>query len=228
MRFNKCYSYTHTFQYLAKMALLPLPAELRLTIYDLLEPNITIQPQYPEDPRLANEWPKNLMLGVSKATNIEVQARYLNRNNPGRSPFQPQNTTFRIYPKHSNGRMQAVMSRFFQHDECSWGGVRHVELVIDNYKPSWACSNDFCIFDAFKDFINLQTLHVIMRYRNGFRLYGGRKKTPAEIQQYLIEYLEGKLQINRPDGSMCIPLNRPKITVGEEIHFPECDLERSG
>jgi hypothetical protein len=171
---------TNTSQRLAKSTVLSLPAELRLAIYDLLEPNITIQLQYPEDPHLANERPKNPMLGVSKATDNEIQARYLNRGNPGRSPFQPENTTFRIFPKHSNGPMQGVMSRFFQHDERSWGGVRHVELVIDNYKPSWACSSDFCIFDAFKDFLNLKTLHVIMRYRNDFRLHGG-KKTPEKI-----------------------------------------------
>lgn len=221
---NNNYENINIFRRLAKCAVLPLPAELRLAIYNLLEPGITIQPQYPENPHLAKEQPQNPLLGVSKATDDEIQARYLNRSNPDHSPFQPENTTFRIYPKHSNRRMQAVMSRFFQHDERIWGGVRHVELVIDNYKPLLACSNDFCIFDAFNDFLNLQTLHVIMRYRNGLPLCGG-KKTMEEIQQYFIDYLEGKLQVYRPDGSAYLPRNKPKITLAEETCLPECVVE---
>lgn len=174
-------------------SVLAVPLELRHLIYDELEPEITIEPQYPEQIRKATEpgWEpghlKHPMLGVNKVIDEEIASRYHNKTDLAHPPFFPKKTTFRIWYRQSRLQM-SHMDCFFRDPEVR-SGVRHIEYIVDGYTGDpWG---DHPLLDPLRCFPNLTTVRILAQY-DPFKLkYTQMKVCLADLKKRIGEFFDG-------------------------------------
>jgi hypothetical protein len=174
-------------------AVLRLPIEICCLIYDELEPEMTIQPQYPETIRqhFEPDWKaghlRHPMLGINKITDEEIMCRYHNQADPAQPPFFARKTTFKIWYNQSR-RMRCNMDRFFNSAETR-RGVKHIEYIIEGYKGDpWG---DYPLIDPLRDFPNLQTVRILLYDFPGMA-QGERELWNAEVKERIGNFFDSE------------------------------------